>query len=285
MLDIFIFNVEHGQSVFFYPRDIPEFGMLVDCGNTGTFNPIDQIIAWNMLPKNAAGQHVLSNLTITNYDHDHFSGLPYLANTVHIATARLSKNISSQELLAAKPEDTLALQWVRHVKDTYNQPAPLHVPPYQVAVFSLTQNDFPAGDWDTNNLSQVVFVSYGGSVICISGDIEAKGWAKLLLQENFKASLRATNVFIAAHHGRETGHAVEVFDHCSPQCVIISDKEIMHGTQEGMAQAYANRVSGNGVYLANAASPVARKVLTTRNDGHVWVRFEPNGVRTYRNIT
>ena len=284
VLDIIIFNVEHGQSVFFYPQDSPAYGMFVDCGNTKDFNPIDCVLAWGLLPKDQMGRPVLSNLTLTNYDHDHFSGLPYLMSKALIATIRFARNITSQELISIKPEKTDALSKVCTLQSTYIYPASFHVPPYAVATFSLPRHCFPNGECDTNNLSQIVFVRYGGSVICISGDVEKEGWEKLLTQPEFVAWLRATNVLVAAHHGRINGYAEEIFDYCSPECVILSDKKMTHGTQEGMSQVYANRVVGKGIFLTNHRSLMPRKALTTRNDGHIWIQFSANGTRVYKNI-
>lgn len=284
MLDIAIFNVEHGQSIFFYPVGQPEYGMFVDCGNTPDFEPIDAVIERGLLPKNQYGQFVLGNLTITNYDHDHFSGLPYLMTKAHVSTVRLAHNISTPELIASKTDYTRALDKVCYLKDNYIHPAPGHAPPYAVTTFSLPRHCFPEGRCDTNNLSQIVFVSYAGSIICISGDVEEAGWKRLLLNEQAKAWLQATRVLVAAHHGRENGYAKEIFDHCSPECVIFSDKETVHGTQEGMAQLYSNHVIGDGISFIREGSVQSRKVLTTRNDGHLWLRFHPDGRREYKKI-
>lgn len=280
MLDVTIFNVEHGQSIFFYSQAQPAYGMFVDCGNTQAFEPIDSVLP--LLPRDQLGRPVLGNLTLTNYDHDHFSGLPYLMGKTLISTIRFAKNLSTSEIIALKPVRTEALDRVCHLQNTYIYPAPLHIPPYVVATFNLSKNSFPAGASNTNNLSQVVFVGYSGSVICICGDLEAAGWNQLLLQENFRLWLRATNVFVAAHHGRESGHAKEAFEHCSPECIIFSDKNIEHGTQEGMAQAYANHVTGNGILVVNQSSLTPRKILTTRSDGHIAIRFTQTATREYR---
>lgn len=146
----------------------------------------------------------------------------------------------------------------------------------------MPQHCFPNKECDTNNLSQIVFVKYGGSVICISGDVEKDGWEQLLAKEDFKTWLAATNVFVAAHHGRENGYAEEIFEFCFPECIIFSDKRMVHGTQEGMVQAYENHVKGNGVFLREPKNLDPRKVLTTRKDGHIWLRFNSSGTREYR---
>lgn len=284
MLDIVIFNVEHGQCIFFYPRTHPSYGMLVDCGNTQSFEPIDALIRWNLVPKNSMGQLVLSNLTLTNYDHDHFSGLPYLRSKVFVETIRFARNVSTDELKESKPDTTDALEHLCYLQDTYTNAAPYHLPPYTVETFSLPRHCFPGGDCDTNNLSQIVFVSYGGSTICISGDLEVAGWEQLLQREDFQQRLRATNVMVAAHHGRANGYASEVFQYCFPECIIFSDKRMIHGTQDGMAASYANHVTGNGVVLNNRTGWGPRKILTTRSDGHLQVQFSPDGRRGYGNI-
>lgn len=281
MLDIVVFNVEHGQSIFFYPQGKPDYSMFVDCGNTPEFEPIDEVT--QLLPKDHLGRFVLGNLTLTNYDHDHFSGLSYLMSKAFITTIRFARNISTQELIVAKPERTDALDRICYLQDNYIHPAPLHIPPYTVETFSLPRHCFPDGECDTNNLSQIVFVSYGGSVVCVAGDVEADGWAQLLLNENFKTWLRSTNVFIAAHHGRKNGYAQEAFAFCGPECIIFSDKKTVV-RRKGMTQLYANHVVGTGVLLSNQRSLVRRKVLTTRSDGHIFLRFSLGGVRNYRNL-
>lgn len=282
-MDIVIFNVEHGQSILFYPHGAPGYTMLVDCGNTQEFNPIDTIL--HLLPQDQLGRRVLSNLALTNYDHDHFSGLPYLADKVHISTVSFAKNLTSGEIRSLKEESTDALDKLCEIKDTYIHDAPYHTPPYARQFFHLEKHHFPNGDYDTNNLSQVMFVNYHGTTICIGGDLEAVGWTELLKNDGFKEWLRAIDIFIASHHGRENGYAEEIFQHCSPECVIISDKEMVHGTQDGMAQTYASHVRGNGVTFGNLRALTGRKVLTTRNDGHILIKLAPNGVRAYAPIS
>lgn len=282
-MDVVIFNVEMGQSIFFYPHDNPEYGMLVDCGNTPDFDPIDTLISSEYMHHDGQ-RHVLSNLTLTNYDHDHFSGMPYLSGKVHIDTIRFPKNISVEELYDIKPEKTEALDSICHYKRTYTGSAAHHKPPYVVKTFYLEQHHFPEDqEINTNNLSQVVFVEYLGTTVCISGDLEEAGWELMLKKEDFRDWLSKTDVLVAAHHGRENGYAEEMFEYCFPECVIISDKKVVHGTQEGMSQAYGERILGNGVCL-NGDFQNPRKVLTTRSDGHIVIRVERDGSRAYKGV-
>ena len=279
MLQIAVFNIGAGQCILFYPKNQNEYAMLVDCHESEDFSPIDFLLRRKLLPHNGV-KNVLSNLTITNYDHDHFSALPKIMEKVHIDTVRLPKNISSQELKECKEESTEALEKVCHLKDTYTGSAEHHKPPYAVRTFYLEQADLDSEEVNTNHLSQIVFVEYGNSHICIAGDLEAPAWEKILQKPEVIENLQKTNVLIAPHHGRENGYHTDIFNYCSPECIVISDKELMYGTQDAMAQTYANHISGNGVPFGSEY----RKVLTTRKDGHILISFSPDGGRIYESL-
>lgn len=283
MLDIFVFNVKDGQSIFFYPRNNPEYGMLIDCHESDDFRPIDFLVKNGFVyHDNQKQRYVLSNLTITNYDNDHFSGITEILKKVHIDTVRLPKNISSSELVECKEEKTQALQDVCYLKDTYTSSALYHKPPYKIIPYHLEQSDFQDEEVNTNYLSQIVFVEYDGSQMCICGDLEKPAWELILQKTGVIENLKKTNVMIAPHHGRENGYHENVFRYCSPECIVISDKEMMHETQEAMSQTYSNHVSEKGIVLnGNYSNP--RKVLTTRCDGHIWIRFH-EGNREYKSF-
>src|SRR3990167_831610 len=171
ILEILIFNVGQAQCIFFYPQSHPEYGMFVDCAAGENYNPIDFLIKQNLIYHDGT-QYVLGNLTITNYDNDHFFGLPKIRQKVHIKTVNLAKNVSSGELKNIKPEITEALNHVCFLKDTYTADVPFHTPPYVKYIFSLSQGELGLEEINTNNLSQLVFIEYGGSKICICGDLE-----------------------------------------------------------------------------------------------------------------
>lgn len=94
----------------------------------------------------------------------------------------------------------------------------------------------------------------------------------MLKLAEFRRMLGQIDVLVASHHGRESGYCSEVFDHCRPRAVIMSDKAIVHETQ-GMTQTYRNHVikhHPNGVRVSTTNKN--RRVLTTRRDG--WIQFE-----------
>jgi beta-lactamase superfamily II metal-dependent hydrolase len=114
---------------------------------------------------------------------------------------------------------------------------------------------------DMNNLSLVTFLEYDGCGIVIPGDLERAGWEELLKQPSFCQCLRETNFFIASNHGRNAGYCEAVFDYCKPHIILLSDKNIVHDSQEHDYTKHAK-----GIAWPNGQT---RRVLTTRCDGHI----------------
>jgi len=279
-LQIAIFNVGAAQSILVIPNEQPSHARLIDCGGEdGGFSPVEFLVSKDVLPKTTAGKPRLGNFTITNYDHDHFSWLPDLRKKIEIWTTRLPENISSQELKDNKEEITDALKHVCYLKDTYTSTAIDFKPVYITRSYHLDQSDLD-GDINTNHLSQMVFVEFGGSKLCVSADLERPVWEKILQKQDVKSHLLSTNILIAPHHGRDNGYHEAIFENCFPEVVVISDKDIMYDTQGGMAQKYASHVLGDGINF----NGTSRKVLTTRSDGHILIEFEQGGGRSYSTL-
>lgn len=279
MLDVCIFNVGLGQCIFLRPAENnAEYSTLIDCGSHENFKPVDFIAQY--LPFNSRNQRNLKNLTLTNYDEDHFSGICDLINRVNIETIAFSKNLTSDEIRKSKTRETPTLNSMLDLKDRYTGAISYWNPPYTKTSFHLQKTDL--GDtWDTNNLSMLTFIDYKGFVICIPGDLEQKGWEQILKNSDVIPFLQRTQLFIASHHGRENGYYSKVFNYCKPQCVIISDDSVQCGTQENMSSVYAGVINGNGILLDSAEW---RKVLTTRYDGHILVKINDAGYPTYHRL-
>jgi beta-lactamase superfamily II metal-dependent hydrolase len=114
---------------------------------------------------------------------------------------------------------------------------------------------------DMNNLSIVAFVKYDDFCIVFPGDIERPGWLELLKRADFRQCLAQVKVFVASHHGRESGYCEEVFYYCKPDIVVISDKSIQYDTQEHCYDSHAKGM--------DFTRDGRRYVLTTRCDGHI----------------
>lgn len=139
---------------------------------------------------------------------------------------------------------------------------------------------FPYGAFDdTNNLSLITSIQYGNFCILFPGDLEDEGWRRALLNEQFRYLLGRVNVFVTSHHGRDSGCCPEVFEGgiCSPDAFIVSDKELVHETQETTAW-YGQHAKGLHKILENPWDvPETRYVFTTRTDACISIDISPDG--------
>ena len=283
--DFIIYNVGLGQCIGVLPHDQKEYAMMVDCGHDSDFHPIDDF--GKDLPKTDGrpSKPSLRSLVLTNYDHDHFSGLPYLNGAAKIVGVLVPKNLSMEEIRNLKPDSTEALDALEYIRTNYTSSVVGYSPPFTRKPFSLEQDDLTQAEIpiETNHLSQMVFVQYGETTFCIPGDLENRSWELMLAKPDIQSWLKKTNILIASHHGRENGYHENIFLYCKPDCVILSDKSIMHGTQKDMAALYASHVRGNGItYNPASGKAVSRKTLTTRNDGHILVTAPRTGSPTFK---
>jgi beta-lactamase superfamily II metal-dependent hydrolase len=279
-----IVNVEHGACAFIVPRAGGRLAM-VDCGHNSS-------TGWRPsthLP-HTLKRTTLEYLFITNADHDHYSDLHDLLSSVRVQWFHRSSGFTSQQFLNMKLETgPLSEDAVSYysLSETHSEDISSIVPPFNLGMAGVTYRSFcsPYGLFeDTNNLSMATFFHYNGFQILFPGDLQVPGWTALLADPAFRYELGRTTILVASHHGREDGFCADVFEYCKPLAVVMSDKPIEHGTQEGMAGVYGNALSQPGVIVAGAQE--RRKVLTTRNDGSI--RFDVSSgthftVRTHYN--
>lgn len=231
--------------------------MLWDCGHNDRNRPSQ------FLPRSGIGR--VDQFFVTNYDEDHISDLVNLRATVHLPRLYRNRSISADQLRALKLEGgpiTSAMESMLDMIGTYTGEAPIPPPAFPGVEFSIFYNSFGPQFGDTNNISLVTFLKFGGHRFIIPGDLEEAGWRALLSRTDFQAELRDVNVFVASHHGRESGYCPEVFALCRPRVVVFSDGPILHATQE-MANTYGSHATGVPF------DGKTRRVLSTRSDGSI----------------
>lgn len=259
-----IYDVAHGFCA--YVRDeITGRNALFDCGfNEETdFHPVDEV-----LDRFGA----VGGLTIQNYDEDHIDDLPRLIARagVYPVSALTTNPITNQELLSLKQQPySDAMKALVGLRSRYTGGAPAaYAPGDPGEVYTTTYfNRFPSFR-DTNNLSIVTFVHGPAYSLIFPGDLEKPGWNALLANPAFRADLGRVKVFVAAHHGRESGYCEDVFDYCAPDIVVISDEPMQFDTQKHKYQQHAR-----GLY--DRTTQKTRYVLTTRCDGHLRIGTPP----------
>ncbi len=133
-------------------------------------------------------------------------------------------------------------------------------------------NPYPHFD-DTNNLSLVTFLLYRDIRMIFPGDLERAGWRSLLRDPRFRHYLSQVNVFVASHHGRESGYLSDVFEFCKPALVILSDGPIRYETQKTDYGRHATSIPWR--------DGGRRQVLTTRRDGMITIRQRPQDYTSY----
>ena len=248
-----VHDVGHGACVSFTHKN--RNVMLWDCGHQDNNRPS------SFLP--AMGIREVQYFFVTNYDEDHISNLPDLRASVRLKSMYRNKSISADALRALKRQGgpiSSAMDSMLDMITTYTG-GPLNpAPDFTGARFSTFHNNYGEEFADTNNISLVTFFECGSTRFIIPGDLEKEGWLGLSRRQDFVKELVSVNVFIASHHGRESGYCEEVFEICSPDVFVFSDSEVKHATQE-VTQLYAQHAKGIQF------SGETRYVLTTRNDG------------------
>jgi hypothetical protein len=120
-------------------------------------------------------------------------------------------------------------------------------------------------------------MEYDGLGIVIPGDLESEGWQALLQNTAFRACLSRTTIFITSHHGRNAGYCENVFNYCQPELIILSDKNLVHQSQEHDYARHARSVTW--------PENIIRRVLTTRCDGHILIEKNPgHAANVYLNV-
>lgn len=260
-MKVHIFDVEHGEcSVVEAPSGAM---IMIGAGHNTTTN-------WRPSAWLEARQQRPNCLVLSNLDRDHLSDLENFDDSIlpvslkhnHYVSPEWVESLKIQESGEVHQNIKTALHWVKNIFNggSIN-------PNYGVEKMYFYHS--PAKFQDTNNLSVVTFVSYNGIGIMFPGDLECAGWQEFLKDPVFVSYLRRTNILIASHHGREGGYCKEVFDYCKPHTVIVSDKPVVHETQNH--NLYSDHCSG-----LNFGGKL-RKVLTTRNDGKITIEIPANG--------
>lgn len=274
-----IWDVEHGACAMLWPRQNGQLGRMamIDSGHNATegWRPSQYI-------RRELGRDQLDYLFVTNADQDHLSDLDGLwQEGISISTLTRNRLFPAADLRRIKEQGggvTGDMERFLKIHETYTGEVTVPFNDYMGGITTKSFfNSYPRFT-DTNNLSLAVFFEHNSFKILFPGDLEEDGWLALLEQPSFVQELAGTTVLVASHHGRENGYCPEIFRYFTPQAIVMSDKRIVHDTQL-MASVYATHVPGDGFFVANTGA--RRKVLTTRNDGHITFVADSTGFKVY----
>lgn len=266
-----IFDVEHGACAMLMPPVSSRLAM-IDCGHNVSTN-------WrpSRYIRNELDRTIVNYLFLTNADQDHISDLNGLwENQINVETVYRNRTIDATYLRDLKQQNgslTDDLERYLAIDAYYNGPISEPFDQFMDGVTcSIFKNAYP--DFlNTNDLSLAVFFKFSNFKILFPGDLEDASWRALLADPTFREELAGTTIFVASHHGRWNGYCAEIFEHFTPQAIVISDKPIVHDTQDFPDYRYVVDLEGVVVHGQRRR----RHVLTTRRDGDIIFKVHPDG--------
>jgi len=282
-LRILIHNVGHGQSIHaFTPANQV---IVIDLGCSETFSPL----AW-LRHKN--GTTTIDSLVITHPHGDHIDEILILKkNGIKVRQFWRPNWLTEDEVRAAnqaayQDNVTAYLQ----MSETFSDPIPyerLIGNPAVTGGVKITRfASKSCGRSNINNHSGVVVFEYAGSKVIIPGDNEPPSWRELLEQSEFVDVTSSPDIFMASHHGRESGYCADLFDEKNgigkPKLTVISDgrKQDTDATSR-----YSYHASGWKVHSRAGDPSTERLCVTTRSDGFIDIKIGHDENRPFLSVT
>jgi beta-lactamase superfamily II metal-dependent hydrolase len=273
MLTFTLFDVGHGFCAYLTTPGGAD--ILFDCGYD---DDIQFYPSTYFSDRNITRIH---KLVLSHFDQDHVCDLPDLRTILNFDVIHRNKSIPADYIRRQKQSGgviSTAMASALDMHENWIYPSTV-TPNYGGVRIKYFCNDYPTFT-DMNNLSLVTFIEYAGCGIVVPGDLERAGWEELLKKPAFCQCLRETNIFIASHHGRNAGYCEQVFDYCDPAIVLLSDKGIVHSSQDHDFTKHARGIQWNNDPTQK------RRVLTTRSDGHIRITKEfGKGLFVTSNVT
>lgn len=270
-MQITVWDVEQGLAVHVESPNgkmfVVDLGRSDVLGGQGTKSPLDQLRGRGYGAK-------IDELIITHPHRDHLDEIANLGKDLSPKVLVRPVHLSDDEVRAGNREED------REIIDTYLRiHGEYHDPISEDENPESSQNNggmkirrFHPQDAATSNLNNhsiVTFFTYASSTVCVPGDNESPSWNELLVSSGFCTLLKQTDVFLASHHGGDSGFSKDVFEHCDPKLVVVSDGS---ATDTSAVARYGNVASGWPVHSRSTGSSTDRLVVTTRSDGAVEIK-------------
>lgn len=257
-LSIKIHNVGHGLAVFATTPN--EQSIVIDLGAKSDFSPLEWLLR---------NTRTIDYLIITHPHGDHIDEIEKLSH-FHIDQINRPNHLSAEAVIQAnQPSYASKVNSYMNLSSSYRYPIseesrvgnPSNSGGVEIQVFYSRS----CGQSNINNHSGVVYFSYEGIGIMIPGDNESPSWTELLDSPSFRAAWENTDIFIASHHGRESGYHSELF-YRKPKLCIVSDGRVQN---TDATSRYSSHATGMDINKRHSKSTERRNCLTTRTDGTI----------------
>ena len=272
-LDITIWDVQHGAAA--YIRTPSGKTIVVDLGvgaakSRTEFSPLLHL-------KERYGVQALDEVIITHPHRDHLDDI-FNFDTVSPRVLRAPKHLSEEEIWAGNQQaDKAIIEKYLEISRRYSHPVePQNNPErpennggVELQIFVPTTSS----KTNLNNHSLIAFLTFAESTILIPGDNEEPSWRELLQYDSFRQTLKKCDILLAPHHGRQAGYCADLFEYFKPRLTIVSDGP---ATETTAVSQYVAKAIGWTVHKRSGGQE-ERKVVTTRSDGVINVKFGHSG--------
>ncbi len=285
MMELVVWDVQHGSST--YLKTPLGKHIVIDLGtgdyseNNATFSPLLHL----------KGKYKIQQLDQVIISHPHTDHIDDIMNfeLLNPRTLLRPKHLSKEDIIKANPGKDkkkidkyieISNRYSCAVKNEDNPKNPVNNGGVDIKTFTPSK----CGTSNINNHSVVTIIEYLGVKVFIPGDNEPESWKELLGNSEFIKAIKDTNIFVASHHGRESGYCANLFDHFSPYLVIISDGPYV---ETSATDRYSKIAKGWEVYSRSegAKIPYERKCLTTRKDGTIVIKVWKSSESIIMNVT
>ncbi|KNZ68182.1 hypothetical protein Tfer_3284 [Thermincola ferriacetica] len=284
MLEIMIWDVQHGSATYAKTPEGKHF--VIDLG-TGSFVGDNDEFSPLLHLKNNYGITSIDEVIITHPHTDHLDDI-FNFDKLSPKALRRPKHLTEDDIRKANPDSDsdkidkyleINDRFNLTIKDEDNPELPENNGGVKFHCFTPTN----CGKSNINNHSIVTVIEYLGVKVIIPGDNESASWKELLENSSFVKAISNANILVASHHGRDSGYCEEIFEHFTPDLVIVSDDE---ETDTSVTDKYTKKANGWTVFKRSDRSSKKRYCLTTRNDGEILIKIgkDSNG-KVFMNVS
>ena len=257
-------DVDHGSAAYFKIKDK---NIIIDLGAgsyvDSNFSPLKHL-------RSKYNVDIIHALIVTHPHRDHLDDISNL-RTFHVQSFIRPAHLTDRDIINGnRKEDIYVLNKYLDYNKRYINKFSDGAKYLEVSIDNALIQIFSPNSCSTSNLnnhSLVTVISYLGKKILIPGDNENGSWMELLKNPYFIRSITGTNIFVAPHHGRESGICEALFDFISPNLTILSDDSYVATTASSF---YSSISKGWPVRYRNTGGGYEKRYcVTTRSDGAI----------------
>lgn len=271
MLKLVFWDVQHGSATHIKTPNgldiVQDLGTGTHRGGAIDFSPLRYL-------KDKLNVACIDEVIITHPHRDHLDDI-FNFDYLNPRILNRPRHLSDSEVIAAnRSQDRAVIDKYLEIDKRYSGPVvndPLLAENnggVGFKIFMPTECDHS----NINNHSLVTIITYASLRILLPGDNEPESWQELLRNSEFREAIRGTDVFLASHHGRDSGYYAGLFSYFTPKLVVISDGR--HCDNSATAR-YSQIASGWTVHSRSSSDEV-RKCVTTRSDGDITIEIGIN---------